>query len=147
MFLQLCGWLGTEALWSGGISDSLYQMKTNIFKKQNEFSKNDLVNGEKIPFTNIFDKGYRLTLLACQEGKQLTQQPVFARSDEKFTGKETLRSGSLASDRSGNERAVKVSKRAGYIQRGIESQECPIRMDNVWKAWSFQTNFMYKSIV
>ena len=92
------------------MSDSKYQVKTKIFEQQQEFCKNDLVNNKILPFTNFLDKGYRVTIVAWREGKQKICQPVFARSDEKFTGEETLLSASVASDRSGNERGVGVSK-------------------------------------
>jgi hypothetical protein len=58
----------------------------------------------------------------CWEHGQFTAQPIFGRSDERFTGCDTIYSGdtiysaSIASDRAGNERAVNVCKRSGVIQ-------------------------------
>ena len=45
---------------------------------------------------------------------------IFGRSDERFTGHDTIYSASIASDRAGNERAVNVCKRSGVIQRGFK---------------------------
>ena len=147
VFLQLCGWLGVEHLWVGATSDSHYQEHTNIFGKQQEFANEDLVNGQYIPFTNIFDKGYRVNLPAFRAGRQHVLQPIFARSDRKFTGRETIHSASIATDRSGNERAVNRCKLAGFIQRGLQQNGDPRMMDDVWLSWSFQSNFMYKSVL
>ena len=80
-------------------------------------------------------------------GKQLTIQPDFAKADRHFKGKETLTSAAIATDRSGNERAVRLSKQSGYINRGIPSAGSPLRMDNAWMSWSFQCNFMFESVL
>ena len=146
-FVQLCGWMGVEELWTGAISDSKYQIMTEIFKKQQEFSEKDFVNGKILPFHNILDKGYRVSLIAWREGHQTVSQPVFAKSDTRFTGEETITSASVAADRSGNERAVNVCKRSGYLQRGLSTKACPVRMSNIWLTWSFQTNFMFESVL
>ena len=69
-----------------------------------------------IPFTNIVDKGYRCIMAAWRVGKQLFLQPAFARSDRKFNTREVNRSSTVASDRSGNERAINVAKRAGVLK-------------------------------
>ena len=147
IFLQLCRWFGIAHLWIGAISNSKYVEVNKIFLEQNSFTKKDLVDGKELVFTNIFDKGYRLLLLTWQSGKQLIQQPVFAKSDEKFTAEETMSSASTATDRSGNERAVNIQKRVGYIQKGICSKSNLKRADNVWIAWSFQENFMFKPVL
>ena len=47
----------------------------------------------------------------------------------------------------GNERAVRLSKQSGYINRGIQADGSPLRMDNAWMSWSFQCNFMYESVL
>lgn len=147
VFLQLCGWMGVEHLWAGRTSDSHYQEKTNIFGKQHLFALNDRINGKHIPFTNILDKGYRVNLAAWRAGKQQVLQPTFARSDRKFTGRETIISADIAADRSGNERAVNRSKESGFIKRGLLQNSSPVLMDDVWLAWSFQTNFMFKLVL
>ena len=106
VFLQLCGWMGGEHLWVSATSDSHYQEHTRIFEKQEEFARDDLVEGLYIAFTNMLDKGYRVNLPAWRAGRQQIYQPIFAKSDRKFTGRETIRSADIATDRSGNERAV-----------------------------------------
>lgn len=74
-------------------------------------------------------------------------QPVFAKSDEKFRSDDMLASASVAADRSGNERGVNRCKYSGWIKRGLRPNSCPKRLDNVWLAWSFQTNFMYEPVL
>lgn len=70
-------------------------------------------------------------------GKQLTIQPDFAKADCHFKGKKTLTSAAIATDRSGNRRAVRLSKQSGYINQGIQAAGSPLRMDNAWMSWSF----------
>ena len=148
VFIQLCGWVGTESLWTGGVGDSQYQSQSSIFREQNEFANLDRKQGEDlIPFINIYDKGYRCTEDAFREGGQITMQPDFAKSDRQFKRKETLSSAAIATDRSGNERGVRLAKECGYIKRGMYARTCPSRMDNVWLAWSFQCNFMNHNIL
>ena len=95
---------------------------------------------------SIFDKGYRVNLMAWQHGRQEVRQPVFARSDRKFRGDENLISASIATDRSGNERAVRMAKLSGLLQRGLSCTGCPKRLYDIWLVWSFQPNFMYKPV-
>ena len=147
VFIQLCGWMGVENLWVGATSDSHYQEKTNIFQRQNEFAKQDKVDGKHISFTNILDKGYRVNVPAWRAGRQEVIQPTFATSDRKFSGRETIHTADVASTRSGNERGVNRSKQSGYIRRGIKQNASTTAMDDVWLCWSFQTNFMYKSVL
>ena len=108
---------------------------------------NDLVDAVHIAFTNIFDKGYRVILPAWRAGKQEVIQPIFARSDRKFTGRETIHSAWVATDRSGNERAVNRCKQSGYIKRRLRQNGNTKLMDDAWLAWSFQTNLMYQSVL
>ena len=133
----MCGWLGVENLWVGATSDSHYQEHSGIFKDQEQFAISDRVDGEVLPFMNIFDKGYHVNLMAWQHGRQEVRQPVFARSDRKFRGVETLISASIATDRSGNERAVRMAKSSGFLQRGLSCTGCPKRLDIIWLVWSF----------
>jgi hypothetical protein len=99
VMLQPCGWIGAWDLWTGAAaSDADFLKKTRMSR--------DLVNGEKAPFTNILDRGHQVVLAAWRQGKQFVLQPTFAKSDTKFTGKETLLSAAVAADRAGNERAV-----------------------------------------
>ena len=139
--------MGVHELWVGGTSDTYYQEKTGIFKVQEEFaSVFDMVDGKIILFCNIFDKGCRINLPAWRAGRQTVIQPMFAKSDSTFTGKQTVVSGSVASDRSGNERAVNRAKMSNILKMGLKKNGCPKRINNVWLAWSFQSNFMFKSV-
>ena len=112
--------------------------------EQRKFQEND--NSSDEPFTNVTDKGYRNVLAAWRKG-QFLLQPTFARSDRHFTTFELLSSASIARDRAGNERAVNVCKRAGYIRRGLEKNQSAADLADAWLAWSFQVNFMYRPIL
>ena len=147
VFLQLCGWMGVESLWVGATSDSHYQEKTKIFERQDDFAKKDLVDGKVVPFTNMLDKGYRVNVPAWRAGRQEILQPKFAASDKRFSARDTLHTADVATSRSGNERGVNVSKRSAYIKRGIRPNAKTETMDDVWLTWSFQTNFMYESVL
>lgn len=144
---QLCGWHGVEDLWLGAVSDSDYNRRAGYLDKQTEFQSVDLVEGEIVPFLNIYDKGYRAKMAALRNGKQLVLQPDWAKSDEKFNRIQTISSASVASDRGGNERSVNVCKRAGFIRRGFKHNMCPINFNTAWKTWAFQSNFMFKPIL
>ena len=80
-----------------------------IFEEQRDFAKNDMSERWNVPFCNELDKGYRCLEVAYREGKQSCIQPDFAKSDCNFKGKETLTSTAVATDRSGNERVVRLS--------------------------------------
>ena len=136
-----------EDLWVGGISDTNYQEKTGIFERQQKFGEWDLVDGKVLPFTNIFDRGYRCNLMAWRAGRQEVHQPTFARSDRRFTGMEMLIAASIAANRSKNERGVNRAKMSGVISRGLHPRGCSVRFNNVWLAWSFQANFMFKAVL
>ena len=69
------------------------------------------MNREVIEFVNILDKGYRVTQAALEQ-KQKVIQPIFASESRDFYSKESLCISEVASDRSGNERAVKFIKRS-----------------------------------
>jgi hypothetical protein len=73
-----------------------------------------------VKFLNIVDKGFRITRAAWATGNQTVLQPHFAKVDKKFTGNQTLYSASVASDQGGNERAVCLSKKAGFLSRGFQ---------------------------
>ncbi|HSN65142.1 MAG TPA: hypothetical protein VLS94_00795 [Fusibacter sp.] len=145
VFLQLCGWLGGWELWSGAVSDTDYFDSSGILEFQKMFQEAD--ESSKVPFTNIVDKGYRSVLAAWRKGGQLLLQPFFAKSDRKFTSKEVLLSGAVASDRSANERAVKRLKLADMICKGIHPRQDLIKFSDVWIVWGFQCNFMFKPVL
>ncbi len=125
----------------------LSSLHTRILKEQHEFAQTDRVNNKYLPFTLILDKGYRIIRICWREGKQECIQPSFASSDRKFSSNEMLVSATVAADRSGNERAVKISKTSGILKRGLKPGGCPKRLNSVWLIWSFQSNFMYHSIL
>jgi len=145
--LQTCGWIITHDLWTGCVSDTCYQGKSGIFQKQKEYAELDMINGEIVPFTNIFDKGYRNRLIAWQHGKQITLQPSFASSDKKFGRHQTLSSAVVAADRSGNERAVRLTKMSNYISSGLHKGQSMQRLNNAWLTWGFQVNFMFNTVI
>ena len=88
-----------------------------------------------------------MNLPAWRAGRQQVLQPVFAQSDRKFTGRETIKSAEIATDRSGNERAVNRAKQCGFIKRGIPQNGNPKLTDDAWLAWSFTSNFMYRAVL
>ena len=63
IFTQLCGWEGALELYTGSIGDSDYVDKSGILKEQEKFA-------HVVPFTNVFDKGIRLTLDCYEHRKQ-----------------------------------------------------------------------------
>ncbi len=148
VFLQLCGWMGVAELWVGATCDSYYMVNADrILERQHEFAKSDLVNEKFLPCTMILDKGYRIIRPAFRHGGQQCIQPMFAESDNTFTSEETNYSATVAADRSGNERAVYRAKLSGVIKRGFYPRSCPVRFNNIWEAWGFQTNFMYAPVL
>lgn len=102
--------MGVSELWTGAIGDSLYQEKTGVLKMQEQFAKDDVCEGKNLLFTIILDKGYRIVRIAWRAGKQECLQPQFASSDRRFTTGEVLLTASIAADRFGNERGVRVCK-------------------------------------
>ena len=115
---QLCGWIRTADLWTGAVSDTDYNKRAGYLRKQMDFQSKDLVGGRTVPFTIIYDKGYRAKLVAWRMGKQRVLQPVGVKSDKRFGRDETLLTAAVAHDRGSNERAVNMSKRAWYVSWG-----------------------------
>ena len=140
--------MGTEELWTGNVCDSKYQTGTSIIKDQKIFAIKDKEEHQEVnPFLMLLDKGYRITELAYRGGDgQMTMQPDYAKADAKFNRNEAIISATVATDTSGNERAVRLSKQYGLIDRGMKPRSSFVRIDNVWLAWSFQCNFMYKNV-
>ena len=102
VFLQLCGWMGVENLQVGAMSNSYYHKKTKIFKKQDTFAKAELPDGKHIPFNNILEKVYRVSLPEWRGGKQQVIQPTFIKSNRKLSSRETKNANDIAIMRSGN---------------------------------------------
>ena len=103
---------------------------------QEEFQNSDLVLGELVKFMNMLDKGYRARAVN-EAHNQLTARPVFVKSDQRFRGRDTLYSASVASDRGGKERMVNVSKRCGIIARGFQPRTDPTMFNNLCLCWMF----------
>lgn len=143
--LQLCGWMRTHDLWDGAVSDSEYFEKSGILEMQSEFAAES--NNPEVQFTNILDKGYHAVLAAWRMGKQLILQPAYKKSERKFTSAEVLLSAAVAADRSGNERAVNVAKRCFILGKGMEPRHRLDEIDDIWKAWGFQANFMFAPVL
>ena len=143
--LQLCGWILTAELFEGATTDDNHFKRSGILEQQEEFVRNQL--DTDVPFENTLDKGYRVRHAAWMKGKQTISQPFFAKSDEKFNRHQTLRSAAVASDRGANERAVRLSKMSGFLKAGIRQNASVDRFADVWLAWSFQTNFMFKPVL
>jgi hypothetical protein len=136
--------VGLEA-GSCGLEQSLTQTIRRAVQFQHEFQQDDPTSN--LFFTNFLDKGYRCILAAWRSGGQLLLQPFFARSDRKFSSREVLLSGAVASDHSGNERAVNRLKSNNMIARGIhQTQDLP-RFASFWIAWGFQCNFIFKPVL
>jgi hypothetical protein len=146
--------MGTGELWPGAVSDSDYTAREGYLERQRQFADDDLVESVEgsghfcvLPFTNVYDKGYRAKKIAWKCGRQLVLQPEWAESDKRFSRKETLLSASVATDRSGNERGVNVSKRSWFVSRGFTPNMNPQLINNAWTTWSFQANFMFSPVL
>lgn len=107
----------------------------------------DVIKYEVVPFTNIYDKGYRAKMVAWRAGEQRVLQPVWADSDHRFTRDDTLLTASVATDRGANERAVNVCKRSWFVSRGYMRNSCPKQLDDAWMTWSFQSNCMFNPVL
>ena len=112
-----------------------------------EYKVDNLIKYEVVPFTNIYDKGYRAKLVAWRAGKQQVLQPVWAQSDRRFGRDDTLLTASVATDRGANERAVNVCKRSWYVSRGFQTNLCAKQLNDAWTTWSFQANFMFNPVL
>ena len=149
--LQFCGWLGVYDLWTGGVSDSEYLCSNEgpgggILRRQMNFQNNDLVDGNIEEFYNLLDKGYRV-IQAILRFYQKVIQPIFASMLRNFNALEGLCISEIASDRLGNERGVKCVKHSGFISNGIGKNQSYERMNDVWKVFSFQCNFMFMPVL
>ena len=145
--IQLGGWIRTLHLFTGGIDDSKYIKQSKILMQQQIFQQEDSPTTTPLCFINIFDKGYRVTMIAKQH-LQRCLQPTFSQSDTQFSRNDVLHSASVAVVRSGNERAVKNTKHCWIVQRGVRNPNFDLAMlDDIWLAWGFQVNFMYGSVL
>ena len=147
VFIQLCGWIGTHDLYPGAITDSEYVLKSGILQQQYEYLQQYDEEYKHIRWTNILDKGFRITAEAWNVGEQLVFQPTFANSNKHFIAYDVLRSAAVASDRGANERGVRLTKVCNYVKSGLRQNERTDRLDDAWKVWGFQINFMYEKVL
>jgi len=146
--IQLCGWIRATHLVTGHACDKKTTELTQILPQQQQFQEYDKQNNNTVlPFLLVLDKGYRITALA-REYKQNCRQPIFAKSDEQFQRNDLLLSAGVAVNRSGNERGVKYLKHSWIVRRGIKHGNFDLStIDDIWLAWEFQVNFMYKNVL
>jgi hypothetical protein len=147
--IQPCGWIGSNELWSGGVSDSYYMLHGEVFPTLNEYLRTSPLETEHtrdIKFTIILDRGYRVSLEAMNKGGHFVLQPIFALADRKFNSSEVLHTSTVSSDRAGNERAVKYLKISDFMSKGLLYNESAVRLCDTWLAWGFQVNFMYRPV-
>jgi hypothetical protein len=143
IFIKPCGWIGTSELFVRAISDTDYFQKAKILETQQSYLTTH--DNNNISWTIVCDQGFLITLAAFRCGGQIVIQPTFSRGySERFTDIETLFTGGVARDRSGNERAVRNMKLSGYITDCLLPNESVDRMADVWLCWGFQTNFLYR---
>jgi hypothetical protein len=131
--------------WTSAMSDTDYFERAGILDEQQHFQNKD--TSSSLPFIKTLDKGYRSDLAAWRKGGQLLLQPFFARSDRKFTSREVLVSGAVASHRSANERAVQRMEESKFVSRGIHERANLETVADVWLAWGFQCNFMFEPVL
>ena len=101
----------------GAASDTEYFQRSGMLEQQMEFVG--------IASTNVLDRGYRSVRAVMKAGKQKVLQPPFAPSDQKFNTPANISMAGIASDRSGNERAVKICKSLSQPQCAGVKQSVP----------------------
>jgi hypothetical protein len=130
------------------ITDSDYIIpRAGILEMQQKFIETHDERNDNVKFVIIVDKGFRITRAAWAIGNQTVLQPHFAKADTKFTGNQTLYSASVASNRGENERAVCLSKKVGFLSRGLQQNANVDRYCDLWLTRGFQVNFMYKPVL
>jgi DDE superfamily endonuclease len=142
IFLQSSSWIGTHDLWMGAVSDSEYLTRSNILENQMMFVRDDHIFKD-IVFTNITDKGFRVTADCFRAGGQKILQPPFMKSDKRFTTEQVLEAAAIATIRSANERAVSRIKECEYVKKGLREGENVERVCAVFLTFGFQVNFMF----
>jgi hypothetical protein len=138
--------MGTYDLWMGAVSDSDYFTRSGILQEQQSFLLTYDKHNEEITWVKVLDKqGYRVGDAAWRVAGQFVLKPSFGKYDKKFNTFQTVRS-AVASDRGGNERAVRLSKLSGYFGNGVKPNVSLDSLADVWLCWSFCCNFMYKPV-
>ena len=107
---QPCGWVRSHHLWSGSISDTMYQEITGILEMQEEFVRYDSQDEKYVAFTMIMEKGYMITVAAWKRGEQTCIKPIFMEPDKIFSTKDVIYTSTIASHSSGNEWNVNLAK-------------------------------------
>jgi DDE superfamily endonuclease len=93
IFLQSSSWIGTHDLWMGAVSDSDYLTRSGILQNQCDFVEDDLFCD--VPFTNITDKGFRVTADCFRYGRQRLLQPPFMKSNRRFSSQQTFKAAAI----------------------------------------------------
>ena len=67
----------------------------------------------------------------------------------KFSSQDTLKTTAVAADRSGNEHAVKICKKLGYVMKRNKAmnEKDMNRLCDAWLLSGFIANFMYKNVI
>jgi hypothetical protein len=142
IFIQSSSWIGTHDLWMGAVSDSEYLTRCGILKAQWRFARKDRIFKD-LPFTNITDKGFRVTADCFRAGGQLVLQPPFMSADKRFTTNQVVEAAAIATIRSANERAVCRIKESVFITKGLREAENVERVCAAFLTFGFQVNFMF----
>lgn len=130
------------------VTDTDYFRRSGILQLQDQYVKIYDAGSSHAKWINILDRGYKVMGECFAVGEQKCLQPTFTKSGEpKFSGNNTQLTASVAADRSGNERAVKMAKISKYIKDGYKQTVNVEELCDVWLAWSFQVNFVYKPIL
>jgi hypothetical protein len=132
-------------LLQGSITDLDYIICAVILEMQQKFIETHDEQNFNLKFVIIVDKGFHITHAAWVIQTML--QPHFAKANTKFTGNQMLYSASVASDQGGNEYAVCLSKKAGFLSRGLQQNANVDQYCDSWLTWGFQVNFMYKPVL
>jgi hypothetical protein len=105
-----------------------------VFETMNKRVRTD---DNKEPFTIVLDKDYRIVSDVLSIGGHYVLQPIFAQCNRQFTAVKTLVSATVATNRAGNERAVRYLKISDNISKGLLKNESVERLCNTWLAWGF----------
>jgi hypothetical protein len=140
--------LGSHELWEGAVTDSDYLVRSGILDLQEQFIKLYDSEDDSAKWINILDKGYKVVGECFVHGEQECLQPAFAHAGmPKFTAEETQLTAAVAADRGANERAVRLCKLSKYIDDGYKGTVDVVQLCDVWLAWSFQVNFVYRPVL
>ena len=134
-------------MWCGAVGDSVYHSDAGYLEEQRKFQESDLVDGQVIRFVNLLDRGFRGKMASWKSGHQVALQPPSAKSDRRFTGRQTIFAGNVTHGRGGNRRAVRVCKRCGLAKRGFLPNMSATRLNNARRAFGFWANLMYEPVL